>query len=158
MPYVCLFIYRCMYPKMCMFYYSEQEVTWGLSSGSTQTYNYRQKEGARRSADKRGGRENRERFRPKLDPIHLPLPFQRQQPELICDLFPCLTKPGGGESLRACSGENRMIRKTFLSLIWSAPNKKQKVGLRNHISSSQGSVSTSESLQLHTVLSAEENF
>lgn len=56
-----------MYPKMCMFSYSELEVTWGFSSGSTWTYNYRQKEGARRSAEKRGG-VNRERSSPKPEP------------------------------------------------------------------------------------------
>lgn len=52
-------MYSYMYPKMCTFYYSEQEVTRGFSSGSTQIYNYRQREGEGRRADKGGGREQR---------------------------------------------------------------------------------------------------
>lgn len=59
---------------MYIFYYSEQEIAWGFGSGSTQIYNCRQREGARRREGTGGEKRGEKRLSLEPDPcIFLPL-------------------------------------------------------------------------------------
>lgn len=118
--YVCTYILkepRCIC-YLCSLIQS-QERTWILSSSSVQLCNYWQREG---EEDGRGRRVPH-----KARTIYLPLLPQRQQLELICDRFSCLT--GISREPQCPCREEQMIR-TFLQLIQFGFNNKQKLNLK----------------------------
>lgn len=108
-----------------------QERTWIFNkqfSSALQLLAQRARERERDGGREEGGGERR-KVPHKPRPIYLPLFSQRQQLELICDSFSCLTEtPREPQSL--CT-EEQMIRKTsFFQFICFELKFKQKLNLK----------------------------